>query len=182
MLLDRLYITNYRESGREALQSVTRLSREEALKTAAKLAPFTHAKRNRFCEADFPGYYEKRLRVEAWLYAEFARLGGKPVQKHPLYFVLGESEYLRKWFGEGEAIRLPLAMIPESAISFTLCDSMNDKNAPGVGKLYTKRSLFAVIDTYPSLNDFWAYIERYHHYVEAQLWEDSLACTPRASN
>lgn len=42
-------------------------------------------------------YYPERLKTDALLYTRFMELGGKPLQEHPLSFVLQGSDYLNEW-------------------------------------------------------------------------------------
>ena len=117
-------LSYYLEPGREPFFSITALPHAEALRKAAELAPDTRSPKNRFCAEDFPGYYEKRLRTESWLYDAFLTKGGETETRHPLYFVLGESEFLHQWFGHGTVYTFDLRDVPQHACSFTLGDSM----------------------------------------------------------
>ena len=86
------------------MNSITRLPVEEAYALAKSLSNYagiSFTSFSRFTNRDFDGYYKKRIRTEDWLYKSFIALGGKPKTKAPLYFVLGESNYLSHWFENG---------------------------------------------------------------------------------
>lgn len=159
-------LTYYCEPGREPFCSITALPREKALLKAAELAPTTRSPKNRFCAADFPGYYEKRLRTEEWLYGAFLAKGGEAETRRPLYFVLGESVFLHEWFGRGTVYTFDLRDVPLRALSFTLGDSMSvvDRRDRAV---LTADELSACLagcglETLRQKQGI--------HYVEAQLW------------
>ncbi len=166
MGFSELPLTHYCEPGRTPFLSVTALPRGEAMKKAAELAPDTRSPKNRFCAEDFPGYYEKRLRTEAWLYRAFLEKGGRPQTPHPLYFVLGGSGYLHRWFGSGPSYTLDMRDVPREALSFTLGDSMSvvDRTGRDVFTPDEMAGRLAVLDL-PAVLE-----EAGIHYVEAQLW------------
>lgn len=171
-----LQIVNYCDRRCAPFQSITRLGREDALRLAESLAQnrteaFTSF--SRFARGDFIGYYALRLRTEAWLHARFVAQGGRPRTAHPLYFVLGKSDYLRGWYQEGEARQLALDAIAPCDISFTIGDSMSQMDRPGRLDLMTKDTLFAHIEaTGQSPAAFLAAMNEKNRYVEVQLWND----------
>lgn len=156
----------YLEPEREPFFSITALPREAAMERAALLAPGTRSPKNRFCAEDFPGYYDKRLDTEAWMYRRFVEKGGTAEIAHPLYMTLGESEFLHQWFGNGWVYVFDPADMPGECISFTLGDSMSviDRDDKEV---YTLAEMEALLKT-----DAAETIKKRHgiHYIEVQLW------------
>lgn len=174
--MNPLYITNYRDERSSPLDSLTRLSTEDAYSLARKLSQHADASFtsfSRFSSGDFEGYYQKRLRTEEWLYSSFIALGGRPGHAHPLYFVLGESTYLKHWFGEGITTRLLLSDIDPAHISFTYGDSMSKLDSPDRMELFSLESLLHFIRK--STSDIASFLEelnQQNRYIEVQLWSD----------
>lgn len=171
--LDGLVLTYYREPGKRAFQSITRLQEAEAFQKAAELFADCHSLRPRF-GPDFAQYYPARMATERWLYDAFCALGYSPVEQHPLYFVLGKSDMLRRWMGEGEVIELPLHALDRQQISFTLGDSMAMRcggntnlllDAPSLLEEMTRRGQNAA--------DFLESFAHQNTYVETQVWDDA---------
>lgn len=166
----------YIDPNRTPFLSITSLPKEEAFETAQKLAPTTSSPMNRFCKKDFPGYYKKRLRTEAWLYREFVQKGGKPNTPHSIYFTLGKSDFLHKWFGGGKKYTFALKNIEPALLnerlSFTLGDSMSVIDNPQK-TLFTFAELSHLLQT-KSLEEIKT--QQNIHYIEAQLWDTVPPC------
>ncbi len=162
----------YIDPNRTPFLSITALPKDEAFKMAEKLSPTTSSPMNRFCKKDFPGYYEKRLKTEAWMYEEFIKKGGNPKISHPIYFTLGESDFLHKWFGDGKQYSFALEDFStdflEKRMSFTIGDSMSVIDNPQK-KLNTFMEFSQILHT-TSLEE----IKHTNniHYVEVQLWDN----------
>ena len=87
----------------------------------------TTSKNNRYGDY-FARYYQKRKATEEWLYEKFCQGGGKPKNRHPIYFVLGEDPGFQAFYGTADSIRIPLRDIAADEISFTPRDSMHLKD------------------------------------------------------
>ncbi|MBR5358384.1 MAG: hypothetical protein IK128_04140 [Clostridiales bacterium] len=121
--MDELLITHYFYPGTDPWKNIMNLPEEEAFRVAAELAA-KHPDTTSFGRfADFINYYPNRKRADEYVREEFIKLGGSPKLLHPYSFVLGESEYLRKWFDTNDKIVLVLTEIPDDQISFTPGDS-----------------------------------------------------------
>ena len=177
MNLDDLYITNYREAGGVHLQSITRLSEEEAYAFAKKLSERSISERDRYGDY-FNTYYHKRLRTEEWLYETFIELKGRPQTQHPIYFTLLESERLCNFFGNDSKIKLLLKDINPIHISFTPRDSMHLMDMGRTDNtVWRAEKLFDLIaKSGQDICDFVKSIpEKYGQiggYIEVQLWSD----------
>jgi hypothetical protein len=175
-MIDEIYITNYCDKRCSPLCSITRLPKKDAFSLAKMLSQNTTSSFtsfSRFCDADFDGYYKKRLRTEKWLYEKFIALGGKPENAHPLYFVLQESKYLNDWYADGLKTKLLLSKINPADISFTYGDSMSKMDTEDRMNPFTKESLFRYISK--TGNDAFAFLNELNNqnrYIEAQLWND----------
>lgn len=171
-----MYITNYCDSRCTPLSSVTKLPMEEAYLLAKKLSEYTSdsfTSFSRFSDKDFDGYYKKRVRTEEWLYHSFIAIGGKPHNKQPLYFVLGESNYLNTWFDNGLKTQLLLKDIDARDISFTYGDSMSKMDAEDRMNLFTIETLFDFIhQTTYDVEAFLHELNMQNKYIEVQLWND----------
>ena len=172
-----LYITNYCDQRCIPFQNITRLTETEAFLLADNLSQHVEpsfTSFSRFQRSDFPGYYEKRLRTETWLYDSFLKLGGKPIIKSPLYFVLGESTFLETWYKSGRKTRLLLDDISSAEVSFTIGDSMGIIDSVNRMEPLNKDMLYDFFkgksqDIFTFLND----LNKNNRYIEVQLWNDS---------
>jgi hypothetical protein len=162
--------------------NICRLPKEEAFSLAYAMAadnPETTAF-GRF--ADFENYYPRRITTDEYLYEVFRSLGGKPKEKHPLFFVLQGSEYLDNWFGKGGIHRIALKDIPPEHISFTLGDSSATLRKGMELTMYSKERLRSVLTEYSgSIHDYMDEIAEKYTYIEVQLWNDDYVLT-RDSN
>lgn len=175
--MESLYITNYSDKRCSPLNSITRLSTDDAYRKAKELsqhAQLSFTSFSRFCENHFAGYYNKRLRTEQWLYDSFMSLGGKPRNTHPLYFVLGDSTYLYNWYEDGVKTRLLLCDIDSEVVSFTFGDSMSKMDSHDRMFPFNKQSLFDFIhETTSDIFAFLSELDRNNRYIEVQLWDDA---------
>ena len=92
---------------------------------------------------------------------------------HPYSFVLGECEYLRKWFDTEDKLVLDLSEIPDDQISFTPGDScalLIHGEEPAV---LTKAMLLDGIRTCDgSIEEYCKKnLGNIYAYVEVQLWD-----------
>lgn len=179
--INEIHIVNYCSPSCAPFLNICRLPREEAFSLAGKMAADNPDTTAFYRFADFENYYPRRMKTDEYLYDLFVSLGGKPIEKHPLSFVLQGSEYLNNWFGKGLVNKIMLKDIPSEFISFTLGDSMavfwkNDERTPGKhGELtmYTKEMLSGIMAGYKgTIADFMNEITEKYHYIEAQLWKD----------
>ncbi len=173
------FLTRYYQKGEYPFMSLNDLPYEEA--NRVKLA---YCKKNGiglfYAQDD---YLLHRKEIEKWLYNELARLGGKPVDKVPVYMTLGESpegEFdiradLQK---NAEEIRIPVSEIDLAAVSFTYPDSMyeitldTDGNITSGGRTNTPR-----VYTYGDLSEVirkYRVFEDYKFNIEAQVWNREM--------
>ncbi len=121
--MDDLYITHYFHPGTDPWKNIMNLPEKEAFRVAAELAQ-KHPDTTSFGRfADFVNYYPNRKRADVFVREAFIRLGGSPKLMHPYSFVLGECEYLRKWFDTDDKLVFNLSDVPDDQVSFTLGDS-----------------------------------------------------------
>jgi len=168
--LDELVLVNYCHPDCTPMKNIMRLPKEEAFALARAMAE-THPETTAFYRfADFENYYALREVQDAYLYARFIELGGKPEEKHPLSFVIENSDYLRAWFGNGIETQLPLKGIDAGHISFTVGDSGADYQKNGKVDLLTLEDLRRRLAEYADFDAFMKAAGR--NYVEVQLWSD----------
>lgn len=150
-----------------------RLPKDKAFETDKQLACENPETTAFYRFADFDNYYPRRLIADEMLYNEFVKLGGKPKERHPLSFVLQGSEYLDKWYGNGNVVKLKLKDIPSKHISFTYGDSCAKLEKTHRINIVTKEKLLSQISSFDgTLDDFMSYIEKEYTYIEVQLWND----------
>lgn len=170
---NELQIVNYCHPHCEPFLNICRLPEAEAFALARRMSDSNPGITAFGRFADFENYYPRRMKQDEYLFDSFVRLGGKPIQTHPLSFVLQGSPYLDGWFGNGITSRVLLAGIPAEAISFTLGDSMAMQEKHGAVVMHTKDSLLNFLDAYAgTVDEFLAEIAGTCRYIEAQLWDD----------
>lgn len=171
--VENIWLEHYYHADCEPLKNIMRLPREAAFAMAKQLAD-AHPETTAFYRfADFENYYPLRLETDNMLYERFCALGGKPREKHPLSFVLGSSDYLHRWFGEGNVIRIPLTWIDPEIVSFTLGDSMSTRSRLGDVTLLTLPMLQQAMQAHPQGTD--GYLQdvfAQHTYIEVQVRGD----------
>lgn len=170
MNIENLTLVNYCHPDCVPLKNIMRLEKEAAFALAKEMAA-AHPQTTAFYRfADFENYYDLRVNQDEYLYSRFVELGGEPVEKHPLSFVIEGSDYLRDWFGNGTVTKIFLREVDARHVSFTVGDSgaMFKKN--GFVDLLTLDDLKSRLSEF---DDFDSFLKNAGcHYVEVQLWCD----------
>ena len=165
-----LIITHYYVRGTDPWQNIMLLPEAEAFRKAAELAAAHEGMESFGRFADFVHYYPLRKAADEWVRKEFIRLGGRPRLEHPYSFVLGESNYLKKWFSQGDSLQIPLDRVPEDQVSFTLGDSCAKLSRGDALEVLTKQMLLEKLRAFgDSVEKLIQSIAPYG-YVEVQLW------------
>jgi hypothetical protein len=129
---------------------------------------------------------DRRL-TEDWLLEAFILKGGEPIERHPIYFVLGfyqEFEAVREQY-QLNLVKVPLSTISEKQISFTFFDSMysyrlgRDKTPEYYqerfhGKVFTKAEILSIVMEKQESGEtwWWGRIPKdYFPMIEAQVWD-----------
>lgn len=167
-----LYIVNYRHESSEPLKSITQLPKEEAFAVAKELYANSSCKAHRRFGADFPSYYEYRMKIERLLYSEFITMGGKPETEHPYYFALQYCDSLCRNFEKPAEIRIKLDTIDPCHISFTLGDSMAQMEKTSEVKPFLRDTLIKHIIANGSAEPFLEKSTKEYSCIEVQLWTD----------
>ena len=136
-----LMITHYFVHGTDPWQNIMLLPEAEAFSKAAELAAAHEGMESFGRFADFVHYYPLRKAADESVRTEFIRLGGRPRLEHPYSFVLGESNYLKKWFDQSDSLQIPLDLVPEDQVSFTLGDSCAKLSRGDTLEVLTKQML-----------------------------------------
>ena len=170
--MDKLLITHYYYPCTDPWKNIMNLPEQEAFRVAAELAA-SHPDTTSFYRfADFRNYYPNRKRADEYVRNAFIRLGGKPGLLHPYSFVLGESEYLRKWFDCSDRIVLDLSDIPDEQVSFTPGDSCAMIIHGSEPAVLNKKMLLEGIEACGGSTD--AFLKKTlgtNRYMEVQLWD-----------
>ena len=184
MTVDDLHIVNYCHRSCTPLLNIMRLPKDEAFALAYEMAAQNKETTAFYRFADFENYYRERLKTDTLLYTRFIELGGKPLQEHPLSFVLQGSDYLNEWFDCGIITRIPLNLIHPDYISFTYGDSMAGLKRHGEFTMLTKDMLLKAISDYGgTLEEFMINVENQYRYIEVQIWNDECLsiCSEKTS-
>lgn len=168
--MSSLYITHYYVKGTDPWKNIMLLPEEAAFQKAAELASAHKGMTSYGRFADFINYYPLRKAADKLLREQFTGLGGKPLLEHPYSFVLGESNYLKTWFDEGDSLRIPLDEIPDELISFTPGDSCAKLSRNDSLEVLTKQMLIERLHTFDDSPESLIRSIAPYGYVEAQLW------------
>lgn len=173
MTFNDLQIVNYCHPSCKPLQNIVRLPKEKAFELAYAMAEQNKNTTAFYRFADFENYYPERLKTDKLLFERFTELGGKPLQEHPLSFVLQGSDYLNEWFDCGTVTKVSLESIPSDCISFTYGDSQSVLKRCGDFNMMTKDMLIMAISDYNgTIEEFLIDVENRCRYIEAQIWND----------
>lgn len=131
-------------------------------------------------------YLQNRRRSEKWVRDEFIVKGGHPVLDYPIYFVLGESEWMLTHSPDlslHREIKIQLSDFEEVDVSFTYPDSMISfwlgKEKPADlylpefhGKVFTRKEILAIVDKEGNPEKDWQtyFPDSLAPYIEAQVW------------
>ena len=166
-----LYITHYYIRGTEPWRNIMLLPEAEAFRKAAELAEAFRGTASSGRFADFINYYPRRKAADRIVREEFIRLGGSPRLEHPYSFVLGMSDYLGKWYGDGAYIQLRLDTVPDGQISFTPGDSCARYERNELPVVWTKQMLLEKLHAFGDSQEELIRSIAPYGYVEAQLWD-----------
>lgn len=177
------FITHYYRRGTPPFQSLSSLPDQQAVDLMRLLADDTPFGA-RFKDPE--GYLQNRKKSEAWVRSEFIRKGGKPQLDYPIYFVLGDSQWMVINSPDRslhQAIHISLAAFDEGDLSFTYPDSMisywlgHDPTSllylPEFhGKVFTRTEILALVDRLgdPELGWGCKLPPDLAPYIEAQVW------------
>ncbi|MCG8535704.1 MAG: hypothetical protein MI808_11480 [Pseudomonadales bacterium] len=128
-------------------------------------------------------YLDTRREVEEKLRRLFIKRGGKPIRRFPIYFTLGESKWFEGINKDHMKIEIPIASLPENAVSITFPDSylaMTASSKPYFEKVYHINEIEDILSIYGAPKDGVPdTYERYwegdiEHYYEVQVWDDDV--------
>ncbi|AIQ53514.1 hypothetical protein [Paenibacillus sp. FSL R7-0331] len=125
------------------------------------------------------GYLQRRRELEQLARALFIAKGGKPVRTAPHYMVIGECEWLKSWYAEGEAVHMPISGFDTDTLSFSYGDlfpTFSPKVQDGReyrGKVYTSSEIVTLIQKY-GLPQVWNKdgVNGPERYIEVQVWDE----------
>ena len=116
--------------------------------------------------------------TEEWLYEKFCQGDGKPKNRHPIYFVLGEDPGFQAFYGTADSIRIPLRDIAADEISFTPRDSMHLKDMGMTeGTVWNKTAFLDMIEkSGKRVGEYIFSLPGFYgnpgSYIEVLLWND----------
>jgi hypothetical protein len=173
------FLTRYYQKGEYPFMSLNDLPLEEANRVKTEYC--TRNGIGKFYAQD--DYLIHRKEIENWICRELIRLGGNPVDKVPVYMVLGESpegefDIRAEIQQNAEEIKIPVSDIDLSSISFTYPDSMYEHIVDDDGNLVSaSRTNTPTVYTYedlPSVVEKYRIYENYRFNIEAQVWDREM--------
>jgi hypothetical protein len=118
-----------------------------------------------------PNYLARRRTTECWLTAAAAKVLGRPFQRRPAYFFLGDFSHAADP-SRPATLAVPLSRLPADAITFTLGDSMSVAEQPA-RRVYILDEMVALFVTEPAIAEF-GLSDRHGfqaRFIELQLWD-----------
>ncbi len=141
------------------------------------LAQIRKTKRS-FASQRASDYLKVRRELEDRVRDLFIQKGGKPERQRPHYMILGACDWVKTWYDEGAAVKIPLAAFSPEIVSFTYGDTFPamryQDSKPYRGQVYTRKELSNLVGTFglPQVcNGHGAFGP--DRYIEAQIWSDS---------
>ncbi len=180
------YLLHVYRKGSVPFRTLSVLPEDEALQIMQRLYVEGSVFWERF--KDPKSYLGFRKQVELTLRAGYTKKGGKPVDPHPIYLVVGSPRWMEtvadpKTLETTEIIRIPLSVVSEDEVSFTYPDSMvsalvaAEKNPAYFepeyhGQVFTLREMEKIIEEKGLPGEGWEtrMPKHYAHYIEAQVW------------
>ncbi|MGG3279358.1 hypothetical protein [Paenibacillus solani] len=122
-------------------------------------------------------YVSIRRKVELLAREQFIAKGGRPTKEHPHYMTLGPCEWIKRWYPNGEEIKILLDDVDPEIMSFTYGDlfpTMRYKDdKPYRGKIYLKDEILGLVNEYGWPQDWNKHGDLGpERYIEAQIWDD----------
>jgi hypothetical protein len=115
------YLTHYYFDVRHPFRSISTLPDDEALSVMKPLAS-DDLFGIRFKNPE--QYLKDRKDTETWLRSSFIAKGKKPADSHPLYLIVGDSEWIEEKNIFKMKISVPVDILSDNDVSFTFPDSM----------------------------------------------------------
>lgn len=167
------FLYHYYELARGPFRSLTDIPLQEALIIQQQLKEDTSL----FASKRSDDYLYIRLDLEQKAREMFIRKGGKPIRKSPHYMTLGECQWLKEWYKEGQELKIHIDEFDERTISFTYGDlfpTMRYQDGkPYRGQIYTKEEIFQLIEDYGLPQEWNKDGSRGpERYIEVQVWDD----------
>ena len=184
------YLLHIHRKGSEPFRTLSSLPEDEAVRLMEELYVEGSVFWERF--KDPRGYLRFRKEVERNLRAAFLAKGGKPVDEHPIYLVVGRPRWMddvsdEKTLQTTQIITVPLSLIAKERVSFTYPDSMvsalitAEKNPEYYepdchGHVFTFSEIMDLIRKRGLPGEGWEtrMPRHYAHYIEAQLWDRKI--------
>ena len=184
------YLLHIYRKGSRPFQTLSDLPEEMALQIMEQLYIEGAVFWERFKEPR--SYLSFRKQVELTMRTAFKNKGGKPINEHPIYLIVGRPKWMDivsddKTLQTTEILRVPLSMIKRESVSFTYPDSMvsalmaaeqnPDYYEPEYhGKVFTFDEMMDIIEKKGLPGEGWEtrMPKHYAHYIEAQVWDRSM--------
>jgi hypothetical protein len=181
------YLYHYYEKSFGPFRNLSDLSIEEAQSILDRIKK----ENTTFAAHRFDGYLQRRQELEQMAKGILISKGGKPQRLVPHYMVVGECDWLKTWYTDGDFVRIPLSEFDISTLSFCYGD-MFPTFSPRVtdgreyrGQVYTYNEIQEVIKKY-GLPQCWNRDGQHgpERYVEVHVWNDEPIvnylpkCTP----
>jgi len=175
--MTKIYLVHYHPPSHEPFKNIMRLSKEDAFALADKLfQDKTCSATVRFGPDNFASYYADRVRAEEWLYDNFTARGGKPVNKHPIYFYVHGNDIADDAWPIDVRLtkKIPLADVDAADICFTFGDTCERLNKPDRMPVIFKDELLALLKQHGSIENLLAFVKEQIGYsmIEAHIWDD----------
>ena len=124
-------LSHYYDSSTGPFRSLSDLPRDQAERVLASI----RAAGVGFASKRAEDYLAVRDELEAHVRTLFIAKGGKPQRLHPHSMILGQSDWLKSWYVDGQELCIPLPEFAPECVSFTYGDLFPSMRYPD-GKAY----------------------------------------------
>ena len=122
-----------------------------------------------------PDYLVVRRQLEDLVRQRFIDKGGRPTRATPRYMILGQCDWVRDWYRDGDVLSVPLARFTQHSVSFTYGDSFpamrHDDGKPHRKQVFTLEELPWLVAEFGLPQD--RPLDGPDRYIEAQVWDDA---------
>ncbi|WP_243156364.1 hypothetical protein [Clostridium sp. C8-1-8] len=173
MILMPTNLYHYYEAEVGPFKTLSDLSIEEA----DKVLEHIRGRGETYASKRSKDYMIVRRELERKVRKMFMEKGGQPLRQVPISMTLGQCNWIKQWYKNGQEVKIPISKINPKTISFTYGDIFPamryEDYKPYSKKVYTLEEIEEVVELY-GLPQQWNNdgSKGPKRYIEVQVWSD----------